>query len=329
MRVRYTTVCDSRYVAPALALYRSVEKVSSHSLGIYTLDEAAVRRLDQLDLLNAQVFRLQDYVPENFLQFQRTRRPGAFAFTVKSLALIHAMDTDPDLDWVGYLDADIGLFADPVAIIEALPPDKSACFTPHRFSPSFRHYEASVGHYNAGYVSFKNDLEGRHVLESWRDMCFEWCQDYVEADRYGDQKYLEDLADRYPSVASCAHKGANAAPWNISDARVYVRNNRVFIEDDPLLFYHFQGLKVYSLTLFDLYASTELIVSGDLLSLVYVPYIESLQKAYCELMRSDPDFVPSYTQRSWKNMIRFLAHRALGKRLNVYRVQRAIKRRCR
>ena len=319
MKASHITVCDSKYAAQALTLQRSLKTTSDHPLSVYSVDDSMAGYLRPLGLPSMRVFLPSDYIPANVEQLRKTRSPGAFAFTVKSLALLHAMSVEPALDWVSYFDVDICVFSDPDVILGSLPSHKPACFTPHRFAPSFRYYEPTVGRYNAGYVSFRNTQDGRHVLEHWRDLCLEWCQDFTERTRYGDQKYLNNLADQYPAVETCPHKGANAAPWNIADAEIRMYGDQVLIDGEPLLFYHFQGLKVYGPHAFDLYTSPELIVEGDLLDCIYAPYVRSLRDAYHELS-SETAWRPAYTPRSWKNRLRVLIQGMLGTKRNLYHV---------
>ena len=104
---------------------------------------------------------------------------------------------------------------------------------------------------------------------------------------------------------------------NISDTKVTEREQKVFIDEDPLVFYHFQGLKVYGTHLLNLYAGSELIVMDDLLNLVYKPYVTSLDKAYKDLVKIT-NWQPYYTQRSWKIRLRSFVHRLQCRPNNLY-----------
>jgi hypothetical protein len=314
MTTCHTIICDIKYVAPALAFYRSLRAVTDHPLRIYTLDVEAAAVLRQFALERVEVVAPAEYIPAHVLQLRQSRSLSAFAFTLKPIVLLHATSTGAE--WISYFDADIGVFADPARLLEGLPPGTPASFTPHRFSSVFRYYESSVGRFNAGYVAFRNGPQGRKILEDWRDRCVAWCQDFVDGNRYSDQKYLNELADLYPAIDICRHKGANVAPWNISGVRLSLENEQVCVDRDPLVFYHFQGLKRYGPRLFDLYASRELTVDGPLLDLVYRPYVQLLADACDDVSRVSRRAL-EYSSNTWARTLARFGWRQPG---NLYRL---------
>jgi hypothetical protein len=305
MTTCHTIICDIKYVAPALAFYRSLRAVTSDPLRIYTLDVEAAGVLRQFPLEGVEVFAPSAYIPPDVEALRKSRSPSAFAFSLKPIALLHA--TGARAEWISYFDADIGVFADPARLLDGLPPDTPASFTPHRFSTVFRYYESSVGRFNAGYVAFRNGPQGRKILEDWRDRCVAWCQDFVDGNRYSDQKYLNELADIYPAIDICRHKGANVAPWNISGVRLSLENQQVWVDSDPLVFYHFQGLKMYGPRLFDLYAD-----------LVYRPYVQLLAHA-CDDVSRVSRRASTYSSNTWTRMLARFGWHPPG---NLYRVSR-------
>jgi hypothetical protein len=113
---------------------------------------------------------------------------------------------------------------------------------PHRFPPELACLER-CGRYNVGWVSFRNDATGLSCAQWWRARCLEWCYDRLENGRYADQRYLDEWPTRFEGVRTLEHKGANLAPWNVSQYTLSYRSNAVWVDDDPLVFYHFHGLR--------------------------------------------------------------------------------------
>jgi len=299
MTVHYLTIFDRNYLVPAFAQYSQIRRVSNSQIHFYTLDDEAAEQLRWLELDGATVRAPRDYIPEDIWARRGNWSKGAFAFMNKAVALEHLMDTDESAHWGVYFDVDVGVFDDPQVLINSLTPDISVQLTPHRFTPEFEHFERDAGRFNAGYVAFRNSRSGRQALGHWRELCFEWCHDVVDAERFGDQKYLERLAEKYPSVSVCSHPGANAAPWNIADKNLSLIDGRPQVEGEPLVFYHFQGLKQYNRQLIHLYASRDMIVSNKLLEYIYRPYINSLIKS-ADYLQQQLGVLPVYAKRTLK-----------------------------
>jgi hypothetical protein len=147
----------------------------------------------------------------------------------------------------------------------------------HRFPPNLKGLERH-GIYNVGWLSFRRDANGLACLHWWRDRCIEWCYDRLENGRYADQKYLDDWPSRFRNVVVLEHKGANVAPWNLTNYCLRDQNgNTVMIDNQPLVFFHFHGLKKITQWLYNpswrIYGVTPSIV---LRRRIYVPYIRTL-----------------------------------------------------
>jgi hypothetical protein len=77
------------------------------------------------------------------------------------------------------------------------------------------------------------------------------------------------------------HKGANLAPWNIRNYDLRVQNGRVWVDEDPLVFYHFQSLArlvphIYKIN-FRKYRSRP---SQLVKRYIYMPYLKELEGVY-------------------------------------------------
>ena len=53
------------------------------------------------------------------------------------------------------------------------------------------------------------------------------------------QKYLDTWPNRFPGVVVVRHQAANAAPWNISNYMVREDKGGVWVDEEPLIFFHF------------------------------------------------------------------------------------------
>ena len=69
------------------------------------------------------------------------------------------------------------------------------------------------------------------------------CYDYLDGDRFADQKYLDRWPDHYTGVRIIVNKGVNLAPWNIGNYTLSKKGTQIFVDNDELVFYHYAGLK--------------------------------------------------------------------------------------
>ena len=87
---------------------------------------------------------------------------------------------------------------------------------------------------------FKNNSNGRKALNWWHKQCMKWCSSKIEDGKFGDQKYLDDWRERFPDVCVSINKGIGLAPWNIGRYSITFWNGKLYVDEDLLLFYHFQ-----------------------------------------------------------------------------------------
>ena len=114
----------------------------------------------------------------------------------------------------------------------------------------------------------------------WREQCLDWCFDRVEPTRFGDQKYLDEWPSRYAGVVVFQHEGAGLAPWNVANHRFRSEGSRVFVDTDPLVFYHFSDLRVINRWLYDpgLWRYRET-MDPTVKRHIYLPYVRELRTA--------------------------------------------------
>jgi hypothetical protein len=205
-----------------------------------------------------------------------------YYFTSTPSLPLYMFQQSPAAEVITYLDADLCFFSDPAPLFGELGAG-SIGLTAHRFPPRLRQLEAT-GIYNVAWLSFRRDTAGLAALQWWRERCLEWCFDRLEPTRFADQKYLDDWPARFPGVVVLQHPGANLAPWNFDAHRLSGTPDRVRVDDQPLIFFHFHGLKQPAAWLYDANVSNyQTRFSAPLRRLVYRPYIRALEAARRQL----------------------------------------------
>jgi hypothetical protein len=198
---------------------------------------------------------------------------------------LFVLNNNPQVDLITYLDADLFFFAELTPIYDELA-DRSIGIIGHRF-PRFLKDNEQYGIYNVGWVSIRRDDHGLACLRWWRERCLEWCYDRCENGRFADQKYLDAWPSLFQQVGVLQHKGANLAPWNVANYTIVTDGDRVFVDEQPLIFFHFHGLKhiarwTYDPGLDDYKTKSTTVIRRR----IYAPYIRTLAETMRQLPSS-------------------------------------------
>ncbi len=274
----FCTYCDQGYAARLICLYESlVAQGEAFRLYVLCFDaktEAVVQSVGRPDLVAiplAEVLRADSA----FAAVREQRTPVEFFFTATPVLVRHCFNREPAAKRMTYLDADLFFFG-PASLVFAEQGDASVGLVPHRF-PARLAERLVYGTYNVAWVSFRRDRDGLAALEWWRERCLEWCHDRLDQGRFADQGYLDEFPRRFGGVRALDHPGINAAPWNVADARLIEREGRLLIEERPLVFYHFQGIRELMPDWFDPgLTGYGTVLSDELARFVYRPYLAKL-----------------------------------------------------
>lgn len=286
----YGTIFDADYLPQALALHASLMRVNATArFAFFCVDEQSAELLDKIAPERSVVVRHDHFSTPELARTRAHRSRGEYCWTCKPIALDYLARTMIDADWLVYVDADMMFFSDPDLVLPGQ--GKHYVLTPHRFHKAFKQYASSVGDFNAGYAAVRRSPEGQQVIDWWGARCIESCSITPTGTTFADQKYLDQLPVLFPFGDVAPSPGLNAAPWNIESHRIHERDGRVYLGEYPLVLYHFQGLKMLSNRLVDLYAGNRRI-STVLRRLVYELYLEQLAISYQRLQQSCPEFAP-------------------------------------
>lgn len=278
--LHFCTYFDRNYLSRARALVESLRACGvDFRLWALCMDTECHDTLERLALPGVEPIALADLErgDADLRRARDNRTRVEYFFTCTPSLPLYVLDRNPEVELVTYLDADLFFYDHPRPILEELR-GHSVGIIPHRFAPAIRSYER-FGVYNVGWLSFRRDEGGLACLRGWREQCLEWCHDRVEPTRYADQKYLDSWPARFPGVRVIEHKGANLAPWNVANHRLTSREDKVWVDGVPLLFFHFQGFKqlapwLYSSN-FGLYRTRP---SAVVRRHVIAPYVRALRR---------------------------------------------------
>jgi len=274
MRI-YCTLFDGGYVARGLVLANSLsEHCSPCRLYILCMDDEAKTLIEQLNIPNVVPISLAKFEKEDsqLAEVKTSRSTVEYYFSCKASLIKYVLMKEPECERVSYLDSDLFFFSDPTQLDKEIA-DSSVAVIGHRFSPvNQRLYK--YGQFNAGWLSVRNDSVGIQCIDWWRNQCVEWCYDYVENDRYADQKYL----DKFPALFNSTivqNIGTNLAPWNIGNHNFTHNDKKIFVDGEEVIFFHFQGVKRLIGSIIESgFASYRQQLSSVVRDYLFVPYME-------------------------------------------------------
>lgn len=275
----FCTLFNSNYLTRGLALYKSLESVStSFHLFVVAFDDIAFGYLKREALPNMTVISLQEFEDKDLLAVKPTRSAAEYCWTSMSSLILYCLEVY-HLDSCTYVDADMIFFQDPARLISEAGRN-SVIITEHRYTPAYD-VSATHGIYCVQFMYFRSDTNGLKVLKWWRERCLEWCFDRQEDGKFGDQKYLDNWTTLFEGVYVLKNPGAGVAPWNIQQYQIQMQSKELIVyhtktkTKTALYFYHYHGLKLYTdnhaICTGTLYKITE-----EQKKLIYYPYIALL-----------------------------------------------------
>ena len=246
-----------------------------HTLFIVCMDEKVYNELQLNPIPSSIIYAHQELVafrPE-LKEVQKERTKAEYFFTCSAQICDFVLRSNSDIDILNYVDADLCFFSSLEPLFEELG-SASIGIIPHQFHWTNKSKE-KYGKFNVGWISFRNDSEGRKCIKDWAKDCIKWCFQKLENGYYADQKYLNYWPEKYKNIQILKHKGANLAIWNVKRFQLQMKEGQIFVDGQPLIFYHFAGLEQIGQTQFKTHLSNYYVsLKGLLKEKIYKPYLE-------------------------------------------------------
>lgn len=302
----FVTLFDSLFLPQGLALNESLEKhAGNYTLWILCIDEAAYEVLNSLHLPNVKLIRLADVETPDLKRVKGGRTRAEYCWTLTPFTPRFVFERDDTIQRVTYLDADLWFRKSPRPIFEEFEASgKHVLITDHAYAPEYDSSDKN-GQYCVQFMTFERDSSEK-VRQWWEERCIEWCYAHYEDGKLGDQKYLDDWTERFPTqVHVLQQKEWTLGPWNTT--RFPYGTSR---------FYHFHGLRILKNRKIFLggYPLSDPVING-----IYLPYLDALNRAFKSL--NSVGFIPK-PQKEDKFLIsslKFLKYFILGMYLQTWR----------
>lgn len=283
----FCTYFDHRFIDRGLAMYESLKThCPSFTLWVLCMDLTCFQVLSRLDCKSMRLITpdLLESWDEELRETKKFRTLIEYYFTCTPALPLYLLEHHPHLQGITYLDADLYFYHDPAVIYEEIG-DNSVAIIPHRYPPRLR-YREKYGIYNVGLIYFRQDESGLACLRWWHRRCIEWCHTWVERERFADQKYLDKWPSLFDRVSVLGHKGLNLAAWNMARYRITEDPTGIRVDDQPLVFFHFQGLRRIRPWLYDPHTlDFQVVLNRKMKEMIFSPYIRTLLRIENRLIR--------------------------------------------
>ena len=230
----YVTLFDSLFLPQGLALHASMERqIKEYTLWVLCVDDQTYDVLNQLKLPNVRLLQLSKLETEALLRVKKERKKGEYCWTLTPFAPRFVFEADPAVQRVTYIDADLWFCKSPTPLLKDFESSgKQVLITEHGYAPEYDQ-SATSGIYCVQFMTFTRE-GGEKVRKWWEERCIEWCFDYTEDGKFGDQKYLDDWPTRFANEVHVASNNEwTLAPWNAIRFPV-----------SGALFFHFHEFKI-------------------------------------------------------------------------------------
>lgn len=282
MTQTFCTLTDKNFVYKCLALYDSIEEHMPGSiLWVLCLDNESLQLFGKLQKKGVRTISLDDLSDSELLATKEKRTKQEFAWTCKP-ALMDFVINKKGPSTLVFVDSDL-IFYSPIDALFTNHKDASILLTSHKFSQKKSHLSDLVGYFNSGFIVFRNDKTTQLCLAQWKKQCTDWCYNYHDKGRHGDQSYLKTWPHDFKNIEEIPEKGVNLGTWNIERYIIKKTNTTYTVDNETLFCYHFHGFITYLKN--DTVCPYPITIHHKA---IYREYISRLQIAQNEIRSVDP-----------------------------------------
>ena len=138
-----------------------------------------------------------------------------------------------------------------------------------------KHY----GKFNIGVNLFRNSEEGIKCLRNWKKDCDNWYPNMpgYPLKFFSDQIFLDSWIEQYNGVKVIENIGVNVCYWNASNYNFKKINDIYYVDQTPLMIYHFSSLRKETDHIWNAYSIFGLVSVKNTLLEIYKRYIKHIE----------------------------------------------------
>ena len=311
--MNFCTLFDSYYIHKGIALYLSLERVcDDFTLYVMAFDEPSYKKLSSLNFKHMVVeYEGGEFLSDDIKKVKAERKRNEYCWTCGSNITYYFL-TKYQPESMTYVDADMMFFSSPKVVFDELKP----------FSVGLSSHFADTelyGKYCVQFCYFKNDEKGLKALTWWKNSCLDWCYDRYEDGKFGDQRYLDMMPDRFEGVHEIENRGVGVAKWNMLEYN-FLPNHVISYREKKydVCFYHFHAVAVEYKEGNIYIASKKDVIPQSVIDTMFKPYGELLKEVYTKYLGKSVNEVIINNPGLGRQILQCLKNLLRGNRLVQY-----------
>ena len=242
------TICSINYLAQAQTLGQSLQKTNPEvefviglvdRLDKVTLDADKIPPFQLLEIDKINIEGLNEMCDiYDITELNTAVKPFYFDYFFKNRA---------DIQNVIYFDPDIIVFDSLKPMTDNLI-EKHIIVTPHITSPINDKFDTreidhlNTGLYNLGFIAISRHKQSYQMVNWWMDRLKKDCRIDLCHGLFVDQHWIVLVPVFFREIVLVdKYAGYNVAYWNLHERKVTQRDGKFFINEVPLIFFHFSG----------------------------------------------------------------------------------------
>lgn len=275
-------------IACFLSLYKTMDNFKVY---ILCVDEKCYEFLKKINFDKIVLVTISELNREDLLAIKASRKLNQYCWTLKPGFIKYTLTLEESIKRVTYIDSDLFFYKNPNIIFENQPYASVLLSSGEVFLPMYSKevnntIQSLTGNFNSGFISFKNDIDGLACVNLWDKMCVESCTSNPEDNKFGDQKYLDDMPFLFNNIYEITTQGVNIGHWNYLKYKFTVLNDNILVNNSKLIFYHFSGFRIISK--YDIRQVHE--QDRENIPFIYQVYRRALEKIIDDVEKIDPEF---------------------------------------
>ena len=273
------TYFDFNFLPRGLALYNSIKRFHNDFVFfVLAFDQETYDYLSNLQYKNLIPISFKTYNSNFNTNQEKYEDRKQYYFSATPNICLYILDNYPEVDLLLYLDADVFVFNSLNLLYDEVG-DASIAFCSHRTHPVFKIVAKNHGKYNVGVNFFRNSKIAKTCLLDWKSDCENWYKgmpDY-HLQYFSDQIFLDKWESKYSGIKIIKNIGVNAAPWNAVNYIFSENNEEFYVNDNPLVIYHFSSVKKIKDKKWNCNTIYYFATIKNTLSKIYKTYIEEIE----------------------------------------------------